>query len=221
MLGASVASLIFNSGTSDITVASVGSSSSKITSYNVVINPSMGWFLSDKTVVGVNLDLNPSGNKTTYEQSGTTFQSDKSTSYNLGFGLFARQYLKGNDFLPFGQISINGGFSNLKTDGFFYGGSGATAYKITYNGNSTGGGFFNAAFSAGLTKMLNQNAGLDIFVGYTYSNNKNTFKKTTLRDDGNNGSIEERLENNTTTKFTNNGFLAGIAFQIFLKGKKK
>ena len=221
MVGASVASLIFNSGTADITVASIGSNNSTITNHNVLINPSIGWFLTDKTVFGVALNLNPYGNKTTYEQNGSTYQSDKSTSYNMGIGLFARQYLKGASMLPFGQFSLNGGFSNLKTEGFFYGGSGASAYKLTYTGNSTSGGFVNASFTVGLTKMVTPNAGLDIYIGYTYSTSKNTFKRTSLRDDGNNGTIEERLENTTTTKFTNNGFLAGIAFQIFLKGKKK
>jgi hypothetical protein len=222
MLGASVASLLFNSGNSDITVAQVGSNTAKITSYNVVINPMMGWFISDQTVVGATLNLNPQGNKTTYAQSGTTFQSDKSNSYNVGLGGFVRQYLKSNGGMtPFGQFSLNGGFSNLKTEGFFYGGSGTNAYKTTYTGNSTSGGFFNASFTAGFTKMFSETAGLDIYIGYTYANNKNTFKKTTLRDLGNNGTIDERLENETTTKYTNNGFLAGVAFQLFLRGKKK
>ena len=93
--------------------------------------------------------------------------------------------------------------------------------KTTYNGNSTGGGYLNSTFTVGLTKMINETAGLDFYVGYTYSYNKNTFKKTTLKDIGNDGSIDERGENETTTKFTNNGLLAGVGFQLFLRGKKK
>jgi len=214
MVGASVASLVFNSGTADITVAQIGSNTSRITSYNVSIMPSMGWFISNKTVVGASLNINPNGNKTTYEQNGSTYQSDKMHSYNIGLGGYARHYLNGNGGLaPFGQLSLNAGFSNLKTEGFFYGGSGATAYKTTYDGNSTSGFFMNASFTAGVTKMVSENAGLDLYIGYSYSYNKNTFKKTTLRDIGNNGSIDERLENETTTKFTNNGLLLGVGFK--------
>ena len=68
---------------------------------------------------------------------------------------------------------------------------------------------------------MGENAGLDFYVGYTFSYNKNTFKKTTLKDLGNDGTIDERAENETTTKFTNHGFTLGVAFQIFLAAKKK
>jgi hypothetical protein len=67
--------------------------------------------------------------------------------------------------------------------------------------------------------MISNTTGLDFYIGYTYSSNKNTFKKTTLRDNGIDGTIDETLKNETTTKFTNNGFLVGIGFQIFLKKK--
>ena len=223
MIGASVATIFYNSGTSDITVASIGSNKSVNTSYGISITPSMGWFISDKTVVGGTLNINPNGEKVSYEQNGTTYQSDKSNRFNLGLGAFARNYFSGHSsWNPFAQVSVNGGFSSLKTEGFFYGGgSGPGAYKITYTGDSNGGSFINAAFAAGLTKMVGENAGLDIYIGYNYSNNKNVFKKTTLRDNGIDGSIDERGENETTTKFTNHGFAAGVGFQVFLRGKKK
>ena len=220
MVGSSVASIVVNSGTSDISVANIGSNESKITSYNINIIPSLGWFISDNVAAGVALNINPTGNKTTYELNGTTYQSDKQNSYNFGLGGFARAYFgHSGSLLPFGQASINAGVSNLKTEGFFYGGSGTSAYKITYDGNSTGGFFFNTTLIAGFTKMVASNTGLDFYIGYTYSYNKNTFKKTTLRDNGNDGSIDETLTNETTTKFTNNGFLVGVGFQIFLKKK--
>ena len=119
------------------------------------------------------------------------------------------------------QIGLNTGISTNNTDGFFYGGSGASAYKDTYDGKSSGGVFLNAAFSLGLTKMVGETTGLDIFAGYNFSYNKNTFKTTRLRDIGNDGSIDTRSENETTTNFTNHGFQLGIGFQVFLRGKKK
>ncbi|MEO6612049.1 MAG: hypothetical protein ABIN52_07740 [Chitinophagaceae bacterium] len=221
MVGASVASIFYNSGSADITVASIGSNKSVNTSYGINIMPSLGWFISGKTVVGATLNINPNGQKVTYEQNGTTYQSDKSNGFNIGIGGFVRNYFSDkSSLLPFGQISLNGGYSSQKTEGFFYGGS-SPAYKITYTGDSNGGSFMNAAFSAGVTKMMGENAGLDFYIGYNFSYNKNVFKKTTLRDNGNDGSIDERGENETTTKFTNHGFSLGIGFQIFLRGKKK
>ncbi|MBI5856410.1 MAG: hypothetical protein HZB42_02070 [Sphingobacteriales bacterium] len=221
MAGANVGSVLFNSGSADITVAQIGSNTSKITSYNVSIGPSLGWFISDNTVVGAALNINPYSNKTTYEQSGSTYQSDKNTNFNIGLGGFARHYFGSpGSMMPFGQLGLNFGISTLKTEGFFYGGSGPTAYKISYDGSSNGGFFANSTFQFGFTKMVGDLTGLDFYIGYNFSYNKNTFKKTTLRDDGNDGSIDSRGENETTSKFTNHGFLLGVGFQVFLKGKK-
>lgn len=222
MVGAQVGSVIFNSGTSDITVSQIGSNTSKITSYNINIGPSLGWFISDNTAVGAVLNINPSSNKTTYEQGGSTYQSDKYSNFNIGIGGFVRHYFgQSGTMMPFGQIGINGGLSTYKTEGFFYGGAGPTAYKTSYDGSSNGGFFANSTFQLGMTKMVGDLTGLDFFIGYNFSYNKNTFKRTTLRDDGNNGTIDSRGENETTTKFTNHGFLLGVGFQVFLKGKNK
>lgn len=221
MAGASVGSVIYNSGSSDVTVSQVGNSRSNITSYNLNFSPTMGWFLSEKTAVGASLNINPSGNKVTYEQNGSTFQSDKSNTFNIGLGGFVRHYLgSSGKMFPFAQFGFNLGISSLKTEGFFYGGSGATAYKTTYDGNSSGGFFANASLQGGFTKMMGENAGLDFFLGYIYGYNKNTFARTTLRDNGNDGSVEETLKNETTTKYTNHGFFLGVGFQVFLRKKK-
>ena len=96
MVGAGIGSALYNSGSSDISVASIGSNKSRITSYNITINPMLGWFISDNTVVGATLNINPNGQKTTYEQTGTTYQSDKSDGYNIGVGGFARNYFQSN-----------------------------------------------------------------------------------------------------------------------------
>lgn len=222
MVGASVGSVVYNSGSSDITVSQIGNTKSKNTSYNLTIAPTMGWFLSDKTVVGASLNINPSGSKVSYEQNGSTYQSDKSNAFNIGLGGFVRHYLNSNSkLLPFGQFGFNAGISSLKTEGFFYGGSGASAYKTAYDGSSSGGFFANSSLQVGFTKMLGENAGLDFFAGYLYNYSKNTFTRNSTRDNGNDGTIDERGENITTTKFTSHGFLLGVGFQVFLKGKKR
>src|SRR5689334_8499000 len=95
MVGATIASVVVNSGTAEISVTSIGDNTSVIKNYNVAIQPSIGWFLSDHTVLGVGLNINPTGNTTTYEQNGTTYQKDKMNTFDLGFGVFTRHYLKG------------------------------------------------------------------------------------------------------------------------------
>ena len=223
MVGANVGSLFFNAGTADVSFpAPTTGYTSRTTSFGVSITPSMGWFISDNTAVGVLLNINPSSNKTTYEAGGNTYQQDKVSIFNIGFGGFARNYFSSgsSSFKPFGQLSLNLGFSSQRSDGFFYGGSGSSAYKETYDGKSSGGFFFNAALALGMTKMLNAHTGLDIFAGYNFSSNKHTYKTVTLRDDGNNGSIDVTYEKNPTTNFSNHGVVLGVGFQIFLEPRK-
>lgn len=221
MVGTSVASVVYNSGSADLGVAQIGNNISRVTNFNISITPSMGWFISSTTAVGAVLNINPSGIKTTYEQNGTTYQSDKSNSFTIGLGGFVRHYLKQTgSLIPFGQFGVNLGFSNLKTEGFYYGGTAPSVYKTSYDGNSNGGFFVNASLQAGLTKMVGENAGLDLFIGYNYSHNNHTFKRTTQRDNGNDGTIEETGTSESTTRFTNHGLQLGIGFQVFLRKKK-
>jgi len=222
MPGAFVGSIFYNNGNADISFpAPTQGYSYKTSSFGASLTPSMGWFISDNTAIGVSLNLNPSGTKTTYEFNGTTYKKDESTTFNFGIGGFARNY-SGNSssFIPFGQISLNLGISTLNTDGFFYGGSGSGSYKDAYDGKSSGGFFTNATLALGITKMLNEHTGLDIFAGYNYSYNKNTVKTTSTRDDGVNGSIDLTSISEPTIKFTNHGFMIGAGFQIFLQARK-
>jgi hypothetical protein len=222
MAGASIASIFFNSGNTDISTASIGDVTSKITSYGVSITPQIGWFVSDKIAIGATLNINPNGQKTTYQENGSTYQSDKSNGFNIGFGGFLRSYFSGKAaWMPFGQASLNGGISNLKTDGFFYYKGGVPYYKYTYSGNSSGGSFVNAALDLGLTKMFGDNAGLDLFIGYNFAYNKTTFKRTTLYYLSASDMNPSTGKNETTNKFTNHGFVLGLGFQVFLRGKKK
>jgi hypothetical protein len=223
IVGTSLASVFYNTGTADQTVTSIGSVISKISGFGISLSPSLGWFISEKAAVGATLNINPTGEKTTYEgNNGSTFQKDKSNTSNIGIGVFVRNYWgNSGSLLPFGQFIINGGISNLKKEGFLYIGSSPTVNKETYTTKSSGGTFFNAGVNTGFTKMIGENAGLDFFIGYTFSKTKNTIKKINLIDENNDGSINITEENETTTRVTNHGFQLGIGFQIFLKAKKK
>lgn len=220
MVGTSVASAFYNSGSSEVTFPDFNGYSGKSNSYGLRIEPSFGWFVSDKAVIGVTLNINPSGEKIRYEDAGVTFQEDKSNSFNIGVGAFGRNYFNTeNTLMSYGQFGFNVGFSTMNTEGFrFY--SGSPDYKNTYDGKSSGGFFANASLQFGLTKMMGENIGLDIFAGYTYSYNKNTMKTVTSTDLNIDGDIDYTATNEPTTKFTNHGFIIGLGFQIFLKNKK-
>lgn len=221
MVSTSVGSVFLNSGGSDVSFPQTRGYSSKTSSYGLSINPSFGWFITDKTVVGASVNINPSGQKVRYEDLGTTFQEDKSNSFNIGVGGFARNYFGApGNFRLFGQFGFNAGISSSKTDGFRYYTT-SPNYKQSYDGKSSGGFFANAVLQLGLTKMVGEQTGLDFYVGYNYSYNKNTFKTTTLTDLNLDGTIDARGESEPTTKFTNHGVIVAVGFQVFLKGKKK
>jgi len=141
MVGATIGNVFYNSGTQDASSPPIGSTTGKVTGFGLNISPSLGWFISDKTAAGFSFTLNPASQKTSFEENGSTFQKDKVKTFSVGIGGFVRNYFsnKGN-FLPFGQANLLAGISSRNTDGFFYGGSGPTVYKETYEGKSSGGG---------------------------------------------------------------------------------
>lgn len=222
MAGATIGSVFFNSGNSDQTVASIGSSSGKMSGYGLDLSPSLGWFISDNTAVGCSLLLNPYGDKQTFEENGSVYQKDKSNYFNIGLGGFVRSYIRSSgSFVPYGEISVDGGLSNVKKDGFFYGGSGTSAYKETYETRSIGGFFAQAFLTGGATRMLNPNVGLDFYLSYNFYYTRNVSKTTRLRDQMIDGTIDETLKNETTTRLINHRFVFGVGFQVFLDKKKK
>jgi hypothetical protein len=222
MAGASVGSIFFNTGSSDQTVTSIGSTTGKVSGYGISITPSLGWFVSEKTAAGFLVNIHPSGEKISYEENGSTFQKDNASSFNMGIGGFVRNYfgVEGS-LLPFGQFNLEAGTSNLNKDGFFYGGRSPNVYKDTYETKASGGFYGSTGLMLGITKKLGTYTGLDLYAGYSYSYNKNTSKTTRLRDNEINGTIDETLTNETTSKFTNHRFMIGLGFQIFLEKKKK
>jgi hypothetical protein len=223
MTGLTVGTAFFNSGNADVSYpAPTTGYTAKTTNFGLAIQPSLGWFITDNTAVGVSLNINPTSSKLTKEAGGTTYEKDKTNSFNFGIGGFARSYFSNfSSFLPFGQFSLNVGMSSLSNEGFIYNSDIGGSYKQTYSGKSSGGFFTNATLSAGFTKLLNSHTGLDFYAGYTFSFNKNTSKTTLLKDYGNNGSIEQTIESEPTTKFTSHGFMIGVGFQIFLGPRKK
>ncbi len=221
MEGTAIGSSFFNSGKTDYSYpAPTTGYTSNNTALGIAINPMMGWFVSDNTVVGALLNLAFYHQKTFDEASGTTFNKNTSNIFNIGIGGFARNYFKSSgNMIPFGQFNLNFGIGSSNNSGFKYVTSTSPIYKDTYDGKSSGDFYANTGLAIGATKMLNSHTGLDFFAGYTFSYAKSTFKTTTLRDLDNNGTIDQTLISEPTQKFTNHGFTLGVGFQIFLDKK--
>lgn len=219
MVSASIGTASYNSGKSDVSIRDIGNYTGHSSNFGLNINPAYGWFVNESTALGPSIIINPNSGNTFYESDGTTFQKDESNSFNIGIGGFVRSYLKKSEsFIPFGQFGLNLGISNINSSGYAYYTN--PDVKISYDAKSSGGFFANASFTVGATKMIGELTGLDFYIGYTYSYTNNTVNRTTLRDLGVDGVIDETLKNETTTKFTNHGFIIGVGFQVFLKGKK-
>lgn len=218
MIGASIGSVFFNSGSTEVTypAPTLGYQTFN-SSFGLNIKPSVGWFISDNTITGMSININPAHQKIWYEVNGNKYREDITRSFAIGAGGFLRSYFKSQtSFVPFGQAGLNIGFNSIKTEGFLYNASD----KSIYDGKSTGGFLIGGSISLGTTKFINSFIGLDFYGAYNFSYTKNTNISTTLIDLGNDGSIDQTEIREPTTKFTNHGFELGAGFQIFFERKK-
>jgi hypothetical protein len=218
MAGVSIGNIYINSGETDYSDPNIpGPYTSNNNNFGVSFSPTYGWFISDNTAIGALISLNYRRQKIFDVSNGTTFRRNTTNFFDIGIGGFARNYFStSGKWMPFGQFSTNFGLGTSNHEGFSFSGND----KSTFDGKSSGDFFANAGLSAGLTKMLNGNTGIEIFIGYNFSYSKSNYKTTTLIDRNNNGSIDETANSDLTSKYTNHGFAAGIGFQIFLDSKK-
>jgi hypothetical protein len=219
MVGATIASSLFSSGKTDLSGPNQLSIEQTNKNFTLQFTPSMGWFVSDKTVVGASMLVSVYNQKATNESGGVNYKEDENNNLDFGAGVFARQYLStSNQMRPFVHLHLTVGSGSTETEGYYYYTLPGDIVKDTYTGSSKGKFFYNAGVNAGLTRMLNQNAGLDLFIGYLYSYNKRTTTSTLISDHTNNG-LDTRSEYESTQKFAGHGFTFGIGFQVFLSKK--
>jgi hypothetical protein len=224
MVGVSIIGASFNSGNSAFSFPGGTSGyDTKSNSFSISLNPSLGWFINEKTVIGASINAGTSSNKLSYVSRDTTFSQNKSSQLTLGIGGFIRNYFKTepSSLMPFIQASVNFGTGGGKNEGFNFSTDAGGKYKDTFDGKASGVAFANAALSGGFTKMVGQHVGLDFFIGYNYSYNKKTSKTTTVRSYTSGGGVGFTAVYEPTEKFTSNGASIGIGFQIFLDTKKK
>lgn len=86
-----------------------GGSTSKTN--NLTVNPRLGFFVSDRTVVGLMFDINSYSNETT-NLGGFEYNYESS---RFGFGPFVRRYFPVKDWVAFyGHADMNYSFGELK-----------------------------------------------------------------------------------------------------------
>ena len=211
--GFNIGSAYFNSGKTEYSApAPTNGYTSSTNSTGFRLSPSLGLFISDKTLVGVYLNGNYGYEKYIDASNNITFRKLTINSFSAGLGLFARNYFGTGRFLPFAQLNIDGGIGSSKTNGFNY----TTVYRESFTGKSSGDFLTNAGLSVGVTRLLSEEVGLDLSFGYTFTHQKKKFKQTTLRDVGNDGSIDESSMSDLSTKINNHGLAIAFGIQVFL-----
>jgi hypothetical protein len=219
MAGTSIATGLYSSGNSDLSGPNQPSVSQDNKSFSLQLTPSLGWFISENTVLGASALVSVSNQKATNSSGGVTYKEDKLNNVDFGLGGFARYYFNTTASLrPFAHFQLTAGSGSTTSDGFYYYTAGTATVKQTYEGRSKGRFFYNAGLNAGFTKMVGANAGLDLFAGYLYSFNKRTTKTTAITDHTD-PSMDLRSEYETDVEFTGHGFTFGIGFQVFLRKK--
>src|SRR5262245_52256496 len=119
MVGATVGSIFFNNGSSDLT-STVGRSTTSSDKFGITLTPSYGWFISDNTAIGIAPTIGYNKQKTVGKSAtGSTYLKDETSVFNFSIGGFARYYFKGSNTMRFfGQYNVAAGLSGSKTEGF-------------------------------------------------------------------------------------------------------
>lgn len=218
MPGITAGSVFFNSGKTEYTApAPTTGYTSSSNSAGFSLAPSLGWFISNRTVVGGRINANFLYEKYIDASNNVTFRKREDRTTQWGLGGFIRNYFtETGRLLPFAQLGVDGGIGMAKTEGFNY----TSTYRDQYKGKSKNSYFFNTGVSAGVTRMLGAQVGLDVAFGYTFSYKRQKFETTTNRDADIDGTIDEVIVSNITTATHNHGFSISAGLQVFL-GRKK
>jgi hypothetical protein len=223
IISANIGSALFKSGTIDYSqsVDLGGTFYTRATTKNfdIQLAPGLGWFINPQLAVGGRIGLNYLSAKRNDKDlgSGNVYSKDNTNSFFADINAFSRYYFTTEkNWLPFAEATAGVGFGSSKGDGFFYKG---TEYKDITNTKSSGDFAINAGLLIGITKMIGDQVGLDIYAGYKYNRYKNDINKATRRDIGMDGSIDENLKNFTSQESNNHGLQVGVGLQIFLHKK--
>lgn len=210
-IGFNVASVGFSSLSSTYEATNGGTTgSSGNNNFNISFNPTMGWFINEKALVGGSLNINLSSSK--YTEGN--YLTNKSNTFTSGIGAFGRYYFGTSGFMPYGQVSLATAFgSGKETLDAKY-----TSYTAKGSGKRSGILNFNTGVNIGVTKMVTKNTGLDISVGYAFL--FNSYKYNYEENRAFTNSTSELVKTNYKYSGTNHGATISLGYLIFLDPKK-
>jgi hypothetical protein len=220
MAGASIGTIFFNHGNTDLST-SISISTTSYDNFGISFNPMFGWFIKDNIAVGIMPNVGYNKQKILGKSpSGTTFLKDESSRYNIDIGGFARYYFNTTNVKTrlFGQYNLSVGLGGSKSEGFQYETYGV--YVDRYNYKSSGDFFASTGLLAGVSKFLSGKTSLDFYIGYEFSYIKSNTTGNFFRDysDPLIGDVTEKPDYDQ--KFTGHGIILGVGFQVFLEKKK-
>jgi hypothetical protein len=171
-VGASLGGADYNNSYSETSYSYIPTTySSKGNGFSLYVNPTLGYYVTDKLVLGGSVYLSPYTGKYTNSQSNSTATSETKYSYfAISIGPMLKCYLGKNQGkgMPYFMVDENM---------TWYPG-----YKSTYT-SSTGGGstdrydkysYWNTDAVLGYEHFLNEHIGLNFAVGYRYTYYKYT-----------------------------------------------
>lgn len=213
--GFSAASVFFDAGTTEYSAAPpTNGYKSTTNSLGVQLTPSIGYFVSEKTMLGARLLANFQYDKYIDAVNNITFRKKEDRVGRYGLGIFARHYFSASGkFLPWGQVNVDAGIGNTHSEGFNY----TSTYRESYVGKSSGNFFASGGVNLGLTRMLSGNVGLDISAGYLFTSEKTQTRTDTDRDVDMDGSIDEQLVSDITAKTRKHGLVIAVGVSVFLR----
>ncbi len=213
--GFSLGGLFFDAGQTDYSAqAPTTGYRSNTNSLGFRLTPSLGYFVSNETLLGARLLAGFRYDKYIDAANNITFRKKEDRVSEWGLGLFARQYLgSSGKYLPFGQVNIDAGFGQSRTEGFSY----TSTYRESYIGKSKGNFFAGAGLQLGLTRMLSSTIGLDISAGYEFRYEKNKIRTDTDRDIDLDGSPDEQLVSDISSKSRNHGLVLSLGLIALIK----
>jgi hypothetical protein len=189
--------------------------SDKTSRFNISINPSYGWFISEKVLVGGSISVGVSSSKYT---AGTT-TVEKSNGFNGGLGVYSRYYFSADGFMPYAQASLGGTIGSVS---FTWTRDLRASFNSIDKGEADQKSIFNlnAGLGVGLTKMVNKNVGLDIGLGYVFTNTSYKYSSINNRQYQTTPPSSEELRSNFKYSGFTNAVNLSVGFLVFFDAKK-
>jgi hypothetical protein len=183
--------------------SSTDRSKSDSSGFSIGIGPSIGYFLTDKLVLGTSLSISygTSRYENSYTESDYTSKSDSHSLY-LSIGPFVRYYLGAPNAKRMPYVHVSAGTSLYPSYGGHYETSNDYEYDYSYKSYSS----WNAGVQLGYEHFVNSVIGLQYYVGYSFSHYSYEYKYE----------YPDSPDYTSDYKSTSHGLNVGVGIQIHL-----